>query len=153
MAYIDSNEVLSDSQNIYASGADVVSTNILDLAPHLAANVDPKYDFGPGEEAVVVATINTAVSGGTSIQPVLQTDTNTGFATAMVEFPLGPAVPVASAVAGYTWRMRIPASGLKRYLRIAWRNVGANTAGVGSASIQKDPQNNNTQSAGCFYVG
>jgi hypothetical protein len=152
--FLDSQEVFSASQNCFASGADVTSTNIIDLAPHLAANAAWASDLGPGEEISILAQINTAVTGGTSLQPVLQTDTNTNFATALAEFPLCAAIPVASLVAGYRFPvMRVPGSGLKRYLRIAWRNVGANTTGAASAFIVKDPQNSPIQIGSGFVVG
>jgi len=152
--FIDSQEIFSAAQNCFASGADVNSTNIIDLAPHLAANAAWPGDEGPGEEATIFAQINTAVTGGTSLQPVLQTDTNTNFATALAEFPLCAAVPVATLVAGYVFpKFRIPASGLKRYLRIAWRNVGANAAGTATAQIVKDPQNSPIQAGSGFVVG
>lgn len=149
---IDSQTIFSWGQNIFASGADVVSTNIYDMAPHLAANAAWVPDLGIGEELTIVASITTAVTGGTSIQPVLQTDTNTNFATALVEFPFCTAIPVASAVAGCTKFMRLP-FGVKRYLRIAWRNVGANTTGVGNAYMVKDAQNAPIVSAGAYTVG
>lgn len=149
---IDSQTIFSWGQNIFASGADVVSTNIYDMAPHLAANAAWAPDLGIGEELVLIASIVTAVTGGTSIQPVLQTDTNTNFATALVEFPFCSAIPVAQALAGLMKPMRLP-MGVKRYLRIAWRNVGANTAGTGNAYMVKDAQFSQIQSAGNFVVG
>lgn len=150
--FIDSQTMFSSAQAVFASGADVVSTNILDFAPHLALNAAWAADEGPGEDFIIQATINTAITGGTSIQPVLQVDTNTNFATALVEFPLSAAIPVASAVAGKQVNFRVPASGLKRYARIAWRNVGVNAAGTASAYIVKDPQNSPIQTAGGFTV-
>lgn len=150
--FIDSQTQFSWGQNIFASGADVISSNIYDMAPHLAANAAWIPDLGIGGTMTLVAMITTAVSGGTSIQPVLQTDTNTNFATALVEFPFCSAIPVAQAVAGLTKFMRMP-FGIKRYLRIAWRNVGANTAGVGSAFITKDPQFNVILSGAAYTVG
>lgn len=153
MTYINSQELFSSAQNIFASGADVNSTNIIDLFPHLAANVDPKADDFVGNDITVEALITTAVTGGTSIQPVLQTDTNTNFATALVEFPMSAAIPVASAIAGKKVSFKVPNSGCKRYLRVAWRNVGANAAGVGSAYIAMDVQNAPIQSAGGFTIG
>lgn len=149
---IDSQTIFSWDQNIFASGADVVSTNIYDMAPHLAANAAYVPDTGIGEELVLVASITTAVTGGTSIQPVLQSDSNTNFATALVEFPFCSAIPVASALAGLMKFMRLP-MGVKRYLRIAWRNVGANAAGTGKAYMVKDAQFNQIPSAGNFVVG
>lgn len=150
---IDSQELFSSAQSIFASGADVVSTNIVDLAPHLAANAAYSADEFPGREVDVEALILTAVTGGTSIQPVLQTDTNTNFATALVEFPMSAAIPVASAIAGKKVSYTIPNTGCKRYLRVVWRNVGANATGTGSAYVAIDSQNAPIQSASGYTVG
>jgi hypothetical protein len=153
---IDSQTVYSWQQSAFASGADVVSTNIYDFAPHLAANAAWAPDLGIGEEWWVAAIITTTFTGGTSVQPVLQTDTNTNFATALVEFPFCTAIPVASALVGVMKIMRMPA-GLKRYTRIAWRNVGANAAGAASAFMVKDIQltlgTNNIPMAAGYTVG
>jgi hypothetical protein len=150
--YVDSQTMMSNAQAVFASGADVVSTNIVDLAPHLAANAAFAPDLFAGKEFTVEILINTAVTGGTSIQPVLQTDTNTNFATALVEFPCSAAIPVASAIAGKKVSFQIPNSGCKRYLRIAWRNVGANAAGTATAFMGMDTQNAPIQTAGGFVV-
>ena len=151
--FIDSQTIFSWGQNIFASGADVVSSNIYDMAPHLAANAAWVPDLFVGQEFTVEALILTAVTGGTSIQPVLQTDSNTNFATALVEYPMSAAIPVAQAIAGKRVSFVMPNSGCKRYLRVAWRNVGANVAGTGSAYIVKDAQMSPIQSAGGFTVG
>lgn len=151
--FIDSQTIFSWAQSIFASGADVVSTNIFDLAPHLAANAAYAADTFAGKEFCIEALITTAVTGGTSIQPILQTDSNTNFATAMLEYPLCGAIPVASALAGKRVSYQVPNFGCKRYLRVAWRNVGANAAGAGSAWMGMDTQNALIQSAGGFTVG
>jgi hypothetical protein len=151
--FIDSQTIFSWGQNIFASGADVNSTNIYDCAPHLTANAAFVPDEFTGKEFCVEILILTAVTGGTSIQPVLQTDTNINFATALVEFPMSAAIPVASAIAGKRVSYQIPNSGCKRYLRVAWRNVGANAAGTGSAWMGIDTQMSTIQSAGGYVVG
>lgn len=116
------------AQNIFASGADVVSANIYDTGA--------AADVGIGEELYVYAKANTAVTGGTSIQVVLQ-DSADG-STGWTDKAAGPVVPVASAGANATLaKFRLPI-GLRRYLRVAFRNVGANAAGTGSVWITKD---------------
>lgn len=150
---LDTQTYFSTLQSIFASGADVVSTNIYDCAPHLAANAAWAADEFAGEELTVEALITTAVTGGTSIQPVLQTDTNTNFATALVEFPMSGAILVAAALVGKKVSFRVPNVGCKRYLRVAWRNVGVNAAGAGSAYIAKDVQNAPIQGGSGFVVG
>lgn len=153
MAIIDSQSVFHWNADIFASGADVVSANLIDLAPHLAANAAFSPDDFVGEDIMIEALITAAVTGGTSIQPVLQTDTNTNFSTAMVEFPMSAAIPVASALAGKKVSFRAPCSGCKRYLRVVWRNVGANAAGKGSAYVVNDCQNAPIQSGAGYVVG
>ena len=150
--FLDSQEVFQTATNCFASGADVNSTNIIDLAPHLAANAAWASDEGIGEEAWLRTIITTAVTGGTSLQIVLQTDTNTNFATVKTEPVMSTAVPVASLVAGFTIDMRLPA-GLKRYLRVAYRNVGANAAGACTSFIAKDLQLSPIQIGSGFVVG
>jgi len=152
MSYIDANLLFSSAQAAFASGADVVSTNIVDLAPHLAANAAYTPDTGTGEDVLLEVVVTTSFAGGTSIQPVLQTDTNTNFATALAEFPLSGAILTATAIAGYKWSYRIPAKGLKRYLRLAYRNVGVMTAGAVTSYITKDAQLNSPTAIG-YTVG
>ena len=154
MTFIDSNLLFHSAAAAYASGADVTSTNIVDQAPHLAANAAWTADEGAGEIAYLVTTVTTAFSGGTSMQVVLQPDTNNGFATAKTEPAISFAYPIATLVAGYQIVMPIP-PGLKRYLRVAFRNVGANTAGAVTSYITKNPQmpSNGVQIGSGFVVG
>lgn len=149
---IDASLVFQTATNAYASGADVNSTNIIDLAPHLAANAAWIADESPNHPMFLVTAITTAFSGGTSMQVVLQTDTNTNFATAKTEPVMSYAIPVASLTAGTQIIIPLP-PGLKRYLRVAYRNVGANTAGACTSYITKDAQDSPIQSAGNFTVG
>ena len=151
--YIDSMLQFSAAQAAFASGADVVSTNILDLNPDLAANAANNGDPSVGEETTINVGITTAFSGGTSMQLVLQTDTNTNFSTAMVEIPLTGALPVATLVAGYNINNFLPESGLKRYIRLVYRNVGANVAGAVNAQLVKNPQLSTGMVPAAFTVG
>lgn len=152
--YIDSMEQFSSAQSIFASSADIVSTNIIDLNPDLSANAANNGDPGPGEEFGIEVNITTAVSGGTSLQFVLQTDTNTNFSTAMQEFPLSAALLNAVLLAGTNWYLPVaPSQGLKRYIRLVYRNVGANTTGVATAAIVKNPQLNTSFVPAAFTVG
>ena len=139
---LDNAELLSSAQSCFASGADVTSTNTIDTMPQFAANVAGNGDPGPGSPLAINIAIGTAVSGGTSLEFVLQTDTNTNFSTAMVEFPLSGAIPVASLTASSVWNYSLPLQGLKRYLRLVYRNVGANTTGTATAQMVKDAQTN-----------
>jgi hypothetical protein len=152
--YIDSMEQFSAAQSIFASSADIISTNIIDLNPDLAANAANNGDPGPGEPFGIEVNISTGVTGGTSLAFILQTDTNTNFSTAMQEIPLTAALLPAALVAGTNFYFGIaPEQGLKRYIRLIYRNVGANTTGVATAAIVKDAQLNTSFVPAAFTVG
>ena len=151
MTIMDSNLVFQSATNCFASGADVNSTNIIDLAPHLAANAAWAADEGPQQPRYLVTNITTAVTGGTSMQVVLQTDSNTNFATVKTEPVMSFAVPVASLTAGAVIILPLPI-GMKRYLRVAYRNVGANAAGACTTFIAETVQDAPIQTIGGFTV-
>ena len=79
-----------------------------------------------------------ATAGGAATLTVeLETDDNTGFASATVLVSSG-AIPVASLVAGYQYAIRVPA-GAERYLRVNYTvATGPLTAGNFSAAVVKD---------------
>lgn len=128
--YLDSMVEFSLAQSIFASGADIVSTNVYDTGA--------AADVGIGDdELFLYAKVNAAVTGGTSIQVVLQDSADN---SSWTDRQAGAVIPVASAVANAALcKMRIPI-GCRRYLRVAYRNVGANAAGTGSAWIVNDVQ-------------
>lgn len=132
---LDTQETFSEGQSIAAAAGDVVSTNVYDTGA--------AHDVGIGEPLYLYGRIGTAVVGvGASVQAVLQTDDNVGFATPR-EFPITGAVGVASLGANAEFfKYRLPV-GLERYLRIVYRITGATTtAGTASAYIVKDVQAN-----------
>ena len=152
MAILDSMNQFSWQQAIFASSADVVSTNIIDNAPQLAANAAATPDIFKGEDFNIEVVLTAAVTGGTSVAFILQTDTNTNFATALQEFPMSAAIPVAQLVAGYKLSFTTPAAGAKRYMRVVYRNVGANTTGAADAYVAVDIQNAAPQIGSGFVV-
>ena len=152
MSFIDSSTAFSIAQAAFASGADVNSTNIIDLAPHLPLNAPWISDEGAGKSGFLNVNVTTAFSGGTSMQVVLQTDTNTNFATVKTEPAMSSAIPVASLVAGAKICLPLP-SALKRYLRVAYRNVGANVAGACSANISNQAETTPLNYNGNFIAG
>ena len=129
----------SSAQAAFASGADVVSTNIYDTGAVGVGTTGASgnaYDVGIGETLFVFAKTVAAVTGGTSIQVVVQ-DSADG-TTGWTDKEAGPVVPVASATANAVLaKIRLPI-GLRRYIRLAYRNVGANAAGTVSSWINKD---------------
>ncbi len=123
MGTLDKKWWVHDNANIFASGADVPSTDYIDTVSQFS-------DIGEGNPINVKAVITQAVTGGTSIQGVLA-DCDTPAGT-YVDKLLGPAVPVASALAGKVLLdVPVPRNVMQRYLKILWRNVGANAAGKG----------------------
>jgi hypothetical protein len=114
---------LASAQSIAAAAGDVASTNIIDTGA--------AQDVGIGEEVeLAIRTVAAVTSGGAAtVQFVLQTDTATNFATAMVEFPLTGAIALAALTANtLQYKGRLP-YGLKRYLRVVARIAAAATTG------------------------
>lgn len=120
----DLKEWMHDNANIFASGADVNSTS-LDL-------VKATHNIGAGQPVKVRAAITVAVTGGTSIAAVLQDSADD---SSFADVYVGPTVLVAAALAGKVLLDMVLPEGLRRYIRIAFRNVGANAAGKGDAFL------------------
>jgi len=117
---------LHDNANCFASGADLSSTDLIDTLSALA-------DIGEGLSPMVRVVITTAVTGGTSIQAVLaDCDTEGG---SYLDVISGKVVLVAAALAGKVLLdIKLP-PGLQRYVKVLFRNAGANSAGKADAFI------------------
>lgn len=113
-----------DGANIFASGADLPSTDYVDTVSQFS-------DIGEGNPLNVKSVITVPVTGGTSIQAVLaDCDTPTG---TYLDKLLGPVVLVAAALAGKVLiDVPVPRNVMQRYVKILFRNAGANTAGAGT---------------------
>lgn len=119
---IDKFEVFSDGQSGAGTDTTVVSTNVLDLGPGRDMSL-------AAENMWLNVTVGNAATGGASVQVVLQASDVENFGSGVVEFPVTGDVPVASLTAGArVARARLPL-GLKRYVRVAYKNVGP-VAGV-----------------------
>jgi len=132
---LDKQEQLSLAQSIVSAAGDVVSTNVYDTGA--------AADVGIGEEMyIVVKTVAAVVGAGATVQAVLQTDDNVGFASPR-EFPLtGALAPAALGANTEIVKQRLPI-GLERYLRVVYRVAGAaTTAGTADAFLVKDVQAN-----------
>lgn len=115
---------MHDNANCFASGADVNSTS-LDM-------VSAKADIGEGLPVRCRVALTAAVTGGTSIQAVLQDSADDA---SFADVYLGAVVLVAAAVAGKVLMDIDLPPGLRRYVRVAFRNVGANAAGKADAFL------------------
>lgn len=116
---------LHDNANCFASGADFASTNVIDTLSAAA-------DIGEGMPVKLQVTLTAAVTGGTSIQAILvDCDTEGG---SYLDVLSGKVVLVAAALAGKVLMDIILPKGLQRFVRVAFRNVGANSAGKADAN-------------------
>jgi len=116
---------LHDNANCYASGADFASTNVIDTLAVAA-------DIGTGMPIRLLVTITLAVTGGTSIQAILvDCDTEGG---SYLDVLSGKVVLVAAALAGKVLLDLTLPPGLQRFVRVAFRNAGANSAGKADAN-------------------
>ena len=122
---LDKMEIFSDAQAGAGTDTTVVSTNVIDTGSDRGT---AGRDVGLAAEDIWLnATVIAAAVGGTSVQVLLQTSDAENFGSGVTEIPLSGAVAVADLTAGKrVVRARLPL-GLKRYLRIGYKNVGAVT--------------------------
>lgn len=155
MAYIDSNLEFSDAQAV--TGA-AISTNVYDTASvragggaDLAANL--RQDLGNGEDDLwLVASVNTAMSGGTATGLVVTFETadDAGLSTNAQVLLTSGTVATASATAGTVLiQARIPSALYRRYIgvRIAPQG-GSYAAGAIDAYLTMAPQSNRIYKSG-----
>lgn len=129
MAMNDYEGVLSDAQEVLATA---VSTNVIDL------NSYPGY--ASGEDLFLTATINTAYSGGTSVQAVLYTDTDAVPVTGGRDVITGDAIAVADLTAGATlFQVNLKGLDLSQYIALNYVVVGTPSAGKINAQLQITP--------------
>lgn len=86
-----------------------------------------------GDELELHVNVDTALTGGTSVNFKLQTDSAVGFGTVETKAESG-AIVAADLVAGYKWRIRLP-KGMKQYIRVYYTIVGTFSAGAVSAHL------------------
>lgn len=120
---------LSQAQAVAGTGT-LVSTNNVDL---LSAN----RNIGRGQDMRLAVTIDTTMTGGTSLQPQLIESANSDMSSPNV-IGSGPVVPVANLTAGSKiWDTALP-DNTRRYYAIQYVRVGTFTAGAVSAHIVSD---------------
>lgn len=115
--------------NQFASGATVVSTNVLDLIN--ARDIGDGAD-SHGTNLTVIVQITIAFTGGTSVN--FQVQGSTDNVTYVVYGETSP-ILVAALTVGSKWVVRMPPVNpdqgpAPRYLRVAYVNAGANTTGA-----------------------
>jgi hypothetical protein len=126
---IDKNLVFSTAQALTTTAT---STDIID---QLAAGAAVE------SELYLVAEVAVTLTGGTSLQVTLQTDSAVGFGSAVTVLS-GAVIAEASLLAGVnliTVKLPVGLNVLKRYLRLNYVTVGAHGAGSVSARLVMDP--------------
>jgi len=130
MALIDAQNELSDAQAVTATA---LSTNVIDLN-----QATPQ--FAGGEDLYVVAKVNTAFAGGTSIRAVLWTDDTTTVSSG-ADIISGDVIVTASATAGATL-LKVNLKGLdnlQQYIGLQYVIVGTMSAGAVDAYLEITP--------------
>lgn len=108
---IDTQLLFSDNQGPFAQGTNA-STNYLDGGV--------ARDIGIGEQLYWVTCVTTAVTGsGSTCDFKLQSDTDSGFATALITHLSTGALAVAALTAGTVIVRPLP-PGMQRYVRVAY---------------------------------
>jgi hypothetical protein len=96
---------------------------------------------GPGE-LIVQVQVNTAFSGGTSVQVSLETHTSNDFSSARTVLAQGAAIADAQLTAGAVlMSIRLPAN-LLRYVAVVLTGVGTHAAGKVDAFLTPEAQKN-----------
>lgn len=141
----DATAIFSEDQAVTASAA---STNIIDLKPTgtvLGAPVARVRDIGKGVPmSILVQTTILATAGGAATLTVtLETDDNSGFASAKTVWT-SLAIPVADLIAGYQFLIDyVPKTTDERYFRVFYTvATGPLTAGAFTAGLTWGNQTN-----------
>ena len=115
--------------NQFASGATTTSTNVIDLLNARDIGMGTANDHA---DLTVEWLITIAYTGGTSVNFQIQGSTDNTTYTVYAETG---AIAIASLTVGARLKLKMPmvnpdGGALPRYLRLAYVNVGANTAGA-----------------------
>jgi len=144
MAVIDNFLLLSGSfsgatvtpQNVFASGASVVSTNAIDTQG--GSPTGQNRDMGEGEQLYLNVTVDDAFTGGTSAEFQIVSADDGALTTNVTVLASSGAIAVAQLTAGAKISVplgKVDPRTLRRYLGARVVNVGANTTGSIVASL------------------
>lgn len=148
------NELLFSNAQAPGNIGTTVSTNVHDTAPLGTPSGVPTAnagrDLGQGEAIWLNVVVNVTLVGATAtVDFRFRTDSNPNLTTAPVDLVTSGPIAVATLVAGYTFRVRIPSAAYKRYIGAVMVVATANiTAGTVSISLVKDIQGNTKYTVG-----
>lgn len=144
MAVIDNFLLLSGSysgatvtgQNVFASGASVVSTNSIDTRGGTVTGQN--VDLGAGAPLYLNVTVTTAFAGGTSAAFEIISADDAALTTNVTPLASSGAIAIASLGAGK--KVSVPMGNvdprtIRRYIGYRCTNVGANSAGAVVANL------------------
>lgn len=143
MGMLDSETVLASAQVATDHTADTASTNIYDSGSANASDLSMV-----GENLWIQAKIQTTcTSGGAATTQAVLQDSADGVTFADVL--AGPVLSLGNSVAGAVLLQTQPPTGLRRYIRIAWRIGAADlTAGKFDAFISNTIERNIARPSG-----
>lgn len=102
----------------------------------------PLVDPGRGGLSELLVQVVTAFAGGTSLQVKLVQADDAALGTNLVVLQESVAIVEASLVAGYQFRLALPAGFTQRFLGLQYVTVGTHTAGNVTAGLVIDKQTN-----------
>lgn len=124
---LDNENQFSRAQAV-TGAATTASTDLIDLSVL-------RPNLGSGKDLYVVVNIDVAAGGTTPTMAVLiQTDDNVGFASPATLFT-GPTLAAAALVTSTQLVYAVPATGMERYLRLAYTLGGTSPTITVTASI------------------
>jgi hypothetical protein len=92
------------------------------------------------DELFLVCRVGTAFTGATSMAISVQTDTDSGFATALQTLVSSPVIAEASLTADTeVFKIRVP-KGMKKFIRLYYTVVGTHSTGTLDAFLATDIQ-------------
>jgi hypothetical protein len=138
MPILDKLNFMGEAQAVTVAAA---STDYLDLgaAGKNAFDQAQMHEKGGGSEVFfnMLVTTAAAAAGAATVTVTLEGADDTGFSTNKVVLVGSDAIPKATLVQGYKWRVAIPAGFRKRYLR-AYFTIGTGPLTAGNFSTFLD---------------
>lgn len=146
---IDKETLLSDSQDLAQVAGTYVSTNSIDLGAAgtvpggFQARGGPGHDIGRSPKAKILVQVDESFVGATAtvkVDLITSASANLGTPTILESTQ---AIPVATLIAGYQFRLALPVGVTQRYLGVQYTIATATTtAGKCTAALVLDRQTN-----------